>query len=92
FLSPLSSLLFSPDHHFCNHTSALCYKCSDEPLITTWCVLTETSHLLLQRSANTYVVDCVILNEGIGSESTGKMPDAPFGILPHFSRNGLLLD
>ena len=25
-----------------------------EPLITTWCVLTETSHLLLQRSSNTY--------------------------------------
>jgi uncharacterized protein len=25
-----------------------------EPLITTWCVLTETCHLLLQRSSNTY--------------------------------------
>jgi predicted nucleic acid-binding protein len=29
-------------------------KYNYEPLITTWCVLTETSHLLLQRSANTY--------------------------------------
>lgn len=25
-----------------------------EPLMTTWCVLTETCHLLLQRSSNTY--------------------------------------
>lgn len=29
-------------------------KYAYEPLITTWSVLTETSHLLLQRSANTY--------------------------------------
>ncbi|TVU52401.1 MAG: PIN domain-containing protein [Arthrospira sp. PLM2.Bin9] len=29
-------------------------KYAYEPLITTWCVLTETSHLLWQRSANTY--------------------------------------
>jgi predicted nucleic acid-binding protein len=27
---------------------------SHEPLITTWCILTETCHLLLQRSSNTY--------------------------------------
>jgi predicted nucleic acid-binding protein len=27
---------------------------SDEPLITTWCVLTETCHLLLKRSSNPY--------------------------------------
>lgn len=29
-------------------------KYSYETLITTWCILTETSHLLLQRSSNTY--------------------------------------
>jgi len=27
---------------------------SSQPLITTWCVLTESYHLLLQRSPNLY--------------------------------------
>jgi uncharacterized protein len=30
-------------------------KYSHEPLITTWCVLTESCHLLLQRSSSTYI-------------------------------------
>lgn len=30
-------------------------KYSDEPLITTWCVLTESFYLLLQRSATPYI-------------------------------------
>jgi uncharacterized protein len=30
-------------------------KYSSEPLITTWCVLTETCHLLLQRSSTPYI-------------------------------------
>jgi predicted nucleic acid-binding protein len=30
-------------------------KYSSEPLITTWCVLTESCHLLLQRSSTKYI-------------------------------------
>ncbi len=29
-------------------------KYAEEPLITTWCVLTESCHRLLQRSSNKY--------------------------------------
>jgi len=46
--------LFNDKDQYHQRAQDILAKYPYEPLITTWCVLTETSHLLLQRSSNTY--------------------------------------
>ena len=46
--------LFNDRDQYYQRAQDILAKYPYEPLITTWCVLTETSHLLLQRSSNTY--------------------------------------
>ncbi|MDJ1184342.1 type II toxin-antitoxin system VapC family toxin [Roseofilum casamattae] len=46
--------LFNEKDQYHQRAQEILAKYPDETLITTWCVLTETSHLLLQRSSSIY--------------------------------------
>ncbi len=46
--------LFNDKDQYHQEAQQTLAKYSHEPLITTWCVLTESCHLLLQRCSSTY--------------------------------------